>query len=175
MRIIFLDIDGVINSGKYREERHDQGLPTDSWALDPKCATWLLHTCVETDAYCVISSTWRYNWTLPAITENLWGAGLPKHRVIDKTPVYKGYNRGDEINSWLNMARMHGPEVESFVILDDDSDMGDLRPFLVKTDGHKGLTQEDALEAIRVLRGEPRQRKDGPTFSMSTGGIFLPD
>ena len=56
--------------------------------------------------------------------------------------------RGIEIQRWLNETKY---EIESFVILDDDSDMLHLSEKLVKTKGTRGLTEKEAKEAIDML------------------------
>jgi hypothetical protein len=48
-------------------------------------------------------------------------------------------------------------EVQSFVILDDDDDMGDLLPRLVHCKNYSGLTDERREEAIRMLNDHDRQ------------------
>jgi hypothetical protein len=57
--------------------------------------------------------------------------------------------RGDEINEWLSKN-----EVESFIILDDDTDMADLMHRLVHTDFPDGLQDEHIEIAINKLNGE---------------------
>ena len=59
---------------------------------------------------------------------------------------------GDEIASWL-----HGrPEVESFVVLDDDSDMTAVQDRHVKTSFDGGLLDEHVERAIQMLGSEVR-------------------
>jgi hypothetical protein len=72
---------------------------------------------------------------------------------VDTTPLEINItmSRGAEIKIWLD----EHPEVEKFVILDDD----DLRieeylPYHVKTTFKYGLTREKAVEAIKILNGE---------------------
>ena len=40
---------------------------------------------------------------------------------------------------------------ESFVIIDDDKDMDNLLPYLVKVDGSVGLSAMNAVQAIDIL------------------------
>ena len=100
-----------------------------------------------TDAKIVVSSTWRLQG-LKAVRENLklWGA---TGEVIDITPrlISDSGTRGQEIKQWL----IEHPAVNCFVILDDDTDMGELHDKLVKCDTEIGLTQELADFAIQKL------------------------
>jgi hypothetical protein len=57
--------------------------------------------------------------------------------------------RGNEIQAWLDAV----PVVKTFAILDDDSDMGHLLPFLVRTSGQTGLQPEHVEQAIKLLNG----------------------
>jgi hypothetical protein len=74
-------------------------------------------------------------------------SGLPPQSLIDRTPFDKTGHRGKEIDLWL---KVH-PEVESFVILDDEDD---LEPYLnrhVRTCWGDGLNEEMADRAISML------------------------
>ena len=85
-----------------------------------------------------------------------WGVAAD---VIGKTPQCLGrdgnqfaeHERGIEIEKWLSS---YPRDVESFVILDDDSDMVHLTPRLVKTEFDDGLTEAHADQAIEMLAGE---------------------
>ncbi|WP_102275093.1 HAD domain-containing protein [Cytobacillus massiliigabonensis] len=76
------------------------------------------------------------------------------HRIIGRTPELKSENmksvkRGKEIEQFLSRFKR---TVESFVIIDDDNDMGELTHRLVRTSPFNyGLTKEKADEAINLL------------------------
>jgi hypothetical protein len=110
-----------------------------------------------TGAVIVVSSTWRADGitkTRERLSE--WGV---KADCIALTPycnerdpatgLFKGVPRGREIQKWLDDYDRH--EVESFVILDDDSDMEHLLPRLVHTPFEEGLTEAHADRAIAML------------------------
>lgn len=155
MHVVFLDIDGVLNSGKHfmdmeGEPRSHGRLGDEQYAkymLDPEAVARLNRIFDATKAVAVISSSWRIAHSLPAISWMLRYRGFTG-KVIGATPVSSG-QRGDEIQEWLDLV-----PVESFVILDDDSDMQHLRPFLVKTSFPYGLLDEHVDLAIEVIQGK---------------------
>lgn len=132
MKIIFLDIDGVLNN---------YDTPGELICWDPELVKILNRIIKETDAKIVLSSTWRQiDYRCDAIKNDM------KINYIGKTPkLWK--KRGVEIQTWLD----ENPGVEKFVILDDDSDMVHLMSHLLQTDGEFGLTNEIADEAIKRL------------------------
>lgn len=132
MKIIFLDIDGVLNNYHTLSE----GL---NW--EPDLVKILKRIIKETGAKVVLSSTWRKIKSYRDIIQNdMW------IKYIGKTPIL-WKKRGIEIQEWLD----ENPGVERFVILDDDSDMVHLMEHLLQTDGEFGLTNEIANEAIKRL------------------------
>jgi hypothetical protein len=136
MKVIFLDFDGVLTT---RATKFASG--------DPKCVAALNRITTITDAKIVVSSTWRIQG-LKAVKVNLMDWGVIAE-IIDITPRLRDDNctRGDEIKQWLK----ENHNVSRFVILDDDTDMSDLREHLVKCDTYEGLTQVAADFAIQKL------------------------
>lgn len=147
MKIIFLDFDGVLNSHKWvKANEHllnSQTLfmHTD---VDREAVARVDRLCKETGAKVVVSSTWRLFNSLERLQEILKNHGFTGE-VIGRTPRLGG-KRGSEISQWLNE---HGP-VESFVILDDDSDMVHLMHKLVQTTFDLGL-QDEHVELAKAL------------------------
>lgn len=179
MKVIFLDIDGVMNSQEEMLEllkrqpknRSDVTLPSPA-----KCK--LLKQLVEaTDAKIVLSSSWRLSL---ASIQNIIDVfrpyalrldggftqdGVPQvsfrrtkyeniqpkytHNYCEKVYIE---DRGAEIAYWLE----NHPEVTKFVILDDeDSDIKHWLPNnIVKTSLYSGLTEEDVLKCIKILGGK---------------------
>ena len=68
--------------------------------------------------------------------------------VIGYTP-FLGSSKKDEIKYFLS--DFESNFAPNFIILDDDSDMGDLLPFLIKTNRQVGLTKENVQQAIKKL------------------------
>ncbi len=154
-RIIFLDIDGVLNSVRYDRERG-----AEDGNMDESRVALLARLARESGAELVLSSTWRRHWGPTAdecdgIGREL-NATLARHGLVlsDKTPLLPRYDRPREIREWLER---HGDEVASFVILDDEyGGWGELEPHLVKTDARigRGLEVSHVERALELLRGQ---------------------
>ena len=132
MKIIFLDIDGVLNT-------YSTICEGVNW--EPSLVKILKRIITETGVKIVLSSTWRKIDRYCNIIKNDM-----KIDYIDKTPEL-WQKRGIEIQEWLDK----NPNVEKFIILDDDSDMVHLMSYLLQTDGEFGLTNEIADKAIKIL------------------------
>lgn len=157
MKVIFLDIDGVLNSRDYDRRRNW----AESSDIDVTRLPLLKSLVDATGAKIVLSSTWRTHWNADRskcdadgkyITDTFAEYGLT---VYDKTPdLGFSADRADEVKAWLNEAKLSGERVESFVIIDDYGfGWGELADMLVKTDPHKGLglEREHTEKAIAIL------------------------
>ena len=104
-RIIFLDVDGVLNNDEtfMRDQQHAAGGKLD--ALDEKCLARLAHIVSATSANIVVTSTWRLKpSTLATLTAALKRHGVPPSAILGSTPDLEGRCLGDrarEIRAWL--------------------------------------------------------------------------
>lgn len=151
MNIIFLDVDGVINSVnnliKVYHETH-KSHSGYSYPFDPNCLENLKELVERTKSSLVISSTWRHSQKgMEKLLEALSKYELDE-LVIGCTPSL-GLSRGAEIKKYLSS--LNSTSTINFVILDDDSDMDDLLPYLVHTNRQVGLTKENVQQAIKKL------------------------
>ena len=149
MRIIFLDIDGVLikyTTGKSKE------LPKE---FDQDLADNLKHLLSVTDARIVISSSWRHH--LQTCKEAFIKADLDWNRVISVTEYDTNGWRSTEILQWLDnyhktcKAWYH---ITHWCTIDDEYyEMKALRRLgkLVKTDVQEGLTMDKVQEVITLL------------------------
>ena len=144
MKVIFLDVDGVLNSQQLFEKcEDDQLISVDEDNIKN------LKTIVDaTGAKIVLSSSWRYGWAEHSDAVQDWCQILvdilAKYdlKIIDKTEYLSSGRREDEIKDWLDKCE---EKIEGFVILDDGA-------YLVKTDFCTGgLREEDADKAIKIL------------------------
>lgn len=159
MKVIFLDIDGVLNNHKTL---------TNSFAINCTARAWSKESCKvlkeaveKTGASIVVSSTWRLD-AMDEVTIGLNKAGIPT--PIGKTPSMHGiYSpkppheficesiRGHEIEQWLS----ENTQVTHYVIIDDNSDMlpDQLENHFVQTDMYDGgLKQEHLARILEILQ-----------------------
>jgi hypothetical protein len=143
MKVIFLDIDGVLNSTAFLTRQHEAGieLPWPECHLDTAAVSVLNEIVAMTGAVVVVSSTWRIGVSIVWLQETLNKAGF-KGLVLDKTVRLNKVARGLEIQEWLDTHKLAPGETMSYVILDDDTDMEHLYPKLVHIDDHEGLTDK---------------------------------
>jgi len=137
MRIIFLDIDGVMNSERYYRtvDRNIKG-----WSrFDPSAVILIKRLIEEFDAKIVISSTWRFG-AVEMLKDELVKLGLIKYLHKDwKTPQIYSSNRGSEINMWLEKYK----DIENYVIIDDDNNiLKEQEQRMVKTELMNGMEEE---------------------------------
>lgn len=152
MKIIFLDFDGVISTYEKR------------WTFDMKKLELLKEIVDKTDAKIVVSSSWKLGFTevddfIKCFYNKPRNKDLKNVTIFDwfANSIYditdnKGPWRGYEIQRWIDK---HNEEIESYVILDDDSDFNDNQLFnFVQTDGYEGITSREVKLCIKILNGE---------------------
>lgn len=156
MKIIFLDIDGVLNSDSILSEYIPE-IDGEYYPYQPHLVDNLNKIISATGAKIVVSSTWRLGESTEKLQYLLTHMGA-KGEVIGKTESYSNrfIVRGNEILKWImdnqNLLGCHYYDFEEYVIIDDDSDMlYDQRNNFVHTNGREGLTDEDVIKAIEIL------------------------
>lgn len=143
MKVLFLDIDGVMTTVGAPLSKHYKGL-----ALLEKPVCLLLDLLRETDAKIVLSSDWRrYKSNQYLCDTYLKPYGLETF-YYDKTGNEVEASRGIEIQKWL----AQHPEVSSFVILDDRSDIAPYDEYWINVDEKKGLSEENVKMAKFLLQ-----------------------
>ncbi len=136
MKILFLDIDGVVNCDKTVQTH-------GSWlGIDPYMSLLVNRICEATGAKVVLSSTWRLDESSRDEVRN---------RVInfvDVTPDFPRAMRGYEIKKWLDS---HSA-IDKYAILDDTDDMlPEQQDSFFQTSFKVGLTDEIARDVINHL------------------------
>lgn len=120
MKVIFLDIDGVLNSELWYKNRYDKIIDSEiqykypTYEFDPHCIYQLNRIILETEAKVVVSSTWRIGKRVIDLQNLLESVGFVGE-IIDTTPSFfaRGIDndenkisytvpRGCEIDWWLN-------------------------------------------------------------------------
>jgi hypothetical protein len=136
VKVIFLDIDGVLNCSRTLNPRK---LP---YIVDPKLLALFKHVVEQTGAHVVLSSTWRYD---PAGLFSARHSGIPFDDVIPDLPDEP---RRKEILAWLE-----GHPVERYAVLDDEDDGLDKLP-LFQPSSVTGLSREIAQGLTEYLNGQ---------------------
>ena len=148
MKILFLDFDGVINPF----------MRFSSTGEFSKIACSHIQNMLikMPDLRIVVSSSWR-TYGLPAVRDILKTNGIDPTKVIDVTEGPKETKdqpvaRDHHIRHWL---QAH-PEIDNFVILDDEAELPDFKHKYVKPNPYVGLTQKDMENAIKILQSESK-------------------
>ncbi len=150
MKILFLDIDGVLNSERYIRKCGRCGL-----LIDPTRLALVKMIVDATDAKIVLTTSWREHWDIDVngcdsvgceINDVFSEIGL---RIFDKTPSIDR-NREKEIEEWLS----YNYPIDNFVVIDDCFlDSKTIRGHFVKTDNYSdGIDESNVEEAIKILK-----------------------
>lgn len=159
--VVFLDIDGVLNTPQNAIERFDKWKDGIDKTRDefgqlfcPKAVSNLEYLCHTASAKVVVSSTWRRSGL--AKIQAMFQMRDIKVDVIDITPdlsrmgkngLWMAAIRGEEIAEWLR-----NNDVDNYVILDDDKDMTDeQQPFFVRTNFEDGFNWQCMVSALKIL------------------------
>ncbi len=144
IRVVFLDIDGVLNTFGQQF-----GCPLAS----PDLVQHFNKIILDTDAKVVISSSWRGLVLSGHMDIHGFEAMLRSHgvhcTVIGTTGEEEG--RGWQIRAWLDGKY---DKIESWVVLDDCPDTLMLTMPIVQTNGSTGLTAENVEQACQILLGK---------------------
>lgn len=164
MKVVFLDIDGVLNNDK-TESKTPIGFTGIGNSLLDRLATIVKIT----NAKIVLTSTWKDEWSPNPDNQSPDGKYMVKKfkqvglHIMDKTDESKvgSSHRGAGINKYLEKH----PEIEEYVILDDfEFDYYHYENILerfVHTEEHLGLTNENMYEAIDILNGKLKEIDEG--------------
>ncbi len=169
MKIIFLDIDGVLNNEEdivYLHESNGGWENEDFKRIRSEAAFGsgtpfskrnlnnLKHLVETTNAKIVLTSTWRTSKdSCNCFLKALDSIGIKDKCIARTKDAYYNseWGRGREITEWLE--EHQEKQVESYVILDDDADMnwGTCMEHFIHVNGQVGLTCRDRMIAIDIL------------------------
>lgn len=155
-KIVFLDIDGVLNHQEFYKEKPQQ--IRDKEAKEKRLSIYygdidpskikLLNSLVRQvpSIEFVISSTWRMLFSLDELKTMFKTLGF-EGEIVGVTPVGDSI-RGLEIRDYLN-----NNECDGYVIVDDDIDMlYEQRNNFCSIDNIVGLTFNDLLHILNLLK-----------------------
>ena len=164
MAILFLDIDGVLNSSDndyamcelWKLDKANKSRDEFGTLFDERCVRWLKWIIEKTGCKIVLSSSWR-GVGLNTI-QLMWEMRDLPGEVVDITPTdvsieiinkYEATNneadRGYEIQEWID-----NNNPEKYCIVDDDNDMLEHQHF-VRTSKSTGLNYSSAHGIVSIL------------------------
>lgn len=154
MKVIFLDIDGVLNT-IYTKERINGMI-----FVEDKYIKILKEICDKTGAKVVLSSSWRSGWydidngnnntrdakDFIALRDKLLEFGI---ELFDKTPDISAMKRGEEIKQWLEEHK--DLNITNFVIFDDMAIVKPFNRYFIQTSFAEGMKEKYIKKAIKML------------------------
>ena len=135
MKVLFLDIDGVLNTNSDREISNDK-------------LKLLSELVSKTGADVVLSSSWRYGWNKPELNKpgtRIYGLKqlLKDNDIVIKETIGLDLTKSIQIKNYINTNM-----ISNYVVLDDELiDTGNL----VQTNGDIGLTHFDCQKVAQLL------------------------
>lgn len=168
MKILFLNIDGVLNTGdnlqvayelwKIRNpgKEHSDDIPTEilydgmymdkyGELFDPRAVKWLQYILAMSDAKIVLISPWRNTRNVTAMWTDRQMPGM----ITDMVPNVNEDKPAVEIAAWLK----ENEAIESFVIVDAfDNYPEHLEDRLINVDKNYGLNMQAALSVLNALK-----------------------
>lgn len=156
MKIVFLDIFGVLNCKKSIKEflKKTNNISESIQYLPDEFLLRLKKLIELTGAKIVVSANLRtdspYNQQWVSFINSLKKYNLDLS-VIGITPNinHPDAEKGDEIRKWLNDNK--NINIDKFVIIDDDDDMNEFGDYLVQTSFETGFAEDIFESALQIL------------------------
>lgn len=157
MKVIFLDIDGVLNSEEFLKNNQIE-------VIDRNNVSILKNIIHKTGAVIVMSSGWRLWFDDNMMPQDGYSQCLYDIlcefdiKIFEKTPDFSteeirtrktfSHVKAKEIIAWLSEHKT----VDKYVVIDDLNLMNEeINSHLVKTNAKVGITEEDAKRAIDMI------------------------
>lgn len=172
-KVLFLDIDGVLNTESYSErifvarkrEALIRQLPLSSDKLvnktrdkygalfDPAAVEQLKRIIDASNCSIVLSSTWRRSGL--QVMRSMWKDRDLPGELWNITSQFQMMDRGTEIKDFIELQRTHNINIERYVILDDRCDfLPEQLNYLVECHGYSGITTNIADRAIALFQDD---------------------
>ncbi len=163
-KVVFLDIDGVLNSDRYFKECERNYIAEKH--IDQSRVALLQELILKTGAEIVLSSSWRshwnrenkkFDWLAKELSEAFEKFGIEIQDItptVNYSEISDTSKRAQEISAWIEL---HRDGLAAFVILDDISmGWGALDKYVVKTSAQigRGLEPCHIERATGILNDE---------------------
>lgn len=150
MKLLFLDLDGVVNSVRFEIRRQEDKvlseLPYPLSEFDPICVNYVNEILDKTDAKLILSSDWRFTDGI----ENIFNKVGFTHPIYGKTCYGMSKGRGYEIQKYIDDC---SDDVIAYCIIDDIDYCftKKQKKHFIHTNEYVGLTEDDVKKAINIL------------------------
>jgi hypothetical protein len=167
IKVIFLDIDGVLATNKEYATNRTKFREKYSWAKELRVPYGWNKGCVEvfneildvTNADIVISSDWRFHWDLDELDK------IFKANGVKKSPIFGTIKNKRKMSSDLEDDRVYQisewvkfNKPEKWVAI-DDMNLSDLGYNFIRTTDSEGLTQTGLKDKIiNTLNGDTNKQ-----------------
>ncbi|MDZ7658258.1 HAD domain-containing protein [Fodinibius sp.] len=154
--IIFLDIDGVLNTIHHLKRQKIKSGKATNKIWDPTACKHISMLCEHYDAGIVITSSWRHEYNIEQLKDFFASNKIPSKFIKDVTSSYapqqdrNNYCRGHEIQHWL---QNNSTDITSYIIIDDEAQFLETQQdHLVRVNKEKGFaTKEAVTRASNIL------------------------
>ncbi len=159
MKILFLDIDGVLNSKQWHNSDNCKAFGTSvKRFFDPVCVEYLNRIVAETETRIIISSSWRIIRSLQNLQDLFKSIGFTG-RILGKTEILSTFEpdtpnlRGVEINNWITDNQKHFKTPIKYIILDDEDDfLKEQKKYFFQTNPDIGLDTSSTEKIIAFFK-----------------------
>ncbi|MDD4000054.1 MAG: HAD domain-containing protein [Bacilli bacterium] len=147
MKVIFLDIDGVICLQNDENKQIENILN-----LNSDCCIRLKEILANTNARIVLTSSWRLadKYSLNKLYSKFTLYRISPFHFIGKTPNYPMESRGFEIRKWLESRS----DIKDYIVLDDSYISEEYIPssHFIQTASNQGITEKVKQLCIERLK-----------------------
>lgn len=155
MKIIFLDIDGVLathkqyimNRVKFWEKNPIAKELKIPYPFDPKCVKIFNEILDETNADIVLSSDWKTHFDLTTISEIFIFNGVKKAPFDITTNDVNSFGNIDMDRAYQIGQYIQDKKITNYVVLDDL----DVEKYLSVTNGDKKVVKTNDFEGLKQL------------------------
>ena len=144
MKVLFLDIDGVICLHNNKDWGSEEEI------FDADCCRRLKEIVGATGCKLVLSSSWRlFPESVRSMFRQFKPFGITREDFLGRTPL-RG-ERGDEVVAYVRKR----PQIETFIAVDDEPFYSRVFPKdrLILTRPESGITEKIKEECIKKLNG----------------------